>query len=285
MAGFTISKVDFANPTGIMQTFSFDYKLWSDPDTNWINISISSTVNTDGTLVTPLTVTGLDPNTLYYIRAANNCNSPLEYFLRQVTTSDIFFLLEGANDYGVNYAASMDIVNGVGSLSISNIVLDYINLPSFCTVVEQEWQGQPLYPYIKTFTISVNPTGIGDSGSYDFVVNATDGNSTISYNYSLTVDNLAYVRFNRPFSQPTSRSINVGDSEIWTYTATANVNGYTVSQSYNNWSQILGGAQLRFTADAIAGQEGNGFIMASIQRTLVSNLYSDSILIFVTVNS
>ena len=88
MAAFTISKVDFANPTGVMQTFSFDYKLWSDPDSGWINISSSSSVNTDGTLVTPLTVTGLDPNTLYYIRAANTCNSPLEYFIKEVTTDD-----------------------------------------------------------------------------------------------------------------------------------------------------------------------------------------------------
>lgn len=285
MAAFTITSVDFANPASIAQTFSFDYKVWNAPDNSWINIGSSVAVNTDGTLIMPITVTGLEPSTLYYIRAANTCNSPLEYYIQEIQTGDIFFLLGSTTDYGVNYSASMDIIEGVANISNSSITIESENLPSFCTLSEQAWEGQPLYPYVKFFTINVAPTGIVDSGIYNFSISATDGNLTITKNYSLTVDNLGYARFNRPYSQPTSRTVTIENPELWTYTANLNLNGVSYTSSYADWGFILGGAQLRFTPNPVEGEQGKGFILSAVKRTLVSNLWSDSILIYTTVNS
>jgi hypothetical protein len=82
---FTITKIDYANtPTGA-QTWSFFYKLFSDPDSSYILISSSAVVNTDGTLVSPLTVTGLTAGTVYIIKAVG-CGSPAAVWTQQVST-------------------------------------------------------------------------------------------------------------------------------------------------------------------------------------------------------
>lgn len=87
MAGFTIDKINYANNTGVSQNFRFEYKLATDPDSAYALISASSVVNTDGTLAAPLPVTGLASETVYYVRGANICESPLEYFTQALTTS------------------------------------------------------------------------------------------------------------------------------------------------------------------------------------------------------
>lgn len=81
---FTIQSVDYANAPAALQTFSFWYKLFS--DLSWTLISNSASVNTDGTLGAPITVSGLTPNQSYYIRGAANCESPVAYFIQQVQT-------------------------------------------------------------------------------------------------------------------------------------------------------------------------------------------------------
>lgn len=84
--GFTITKVDFGNTPSAVQNFSFYYKLWSDPESAYVLISGSTPVNPDGTIVAspPLDVTGLTAGQLYYLKAANNCNSPVDFFVKQV---------------------------------------------------------------------------------------------------------------------------------------------------------------------------------------------------------
>lgn len=84
--GFVIHKVDFGNTPLAVQNFSFYYKLWSAPESSYILISASEPVNTDGTLQAspPVTVTGLVAGQLYYLKAANNCNSPVDFFVKQV---------------------------------------------------------------------------------------------------------------------------------------------------------------------------------------------------------
>lgn len=86
MAGFCIHKVDFSNTPSGVQTFSFWYKLWSAPESSYILISASEPVNTNGTLQAspPVCITGLTSGQLYYLRAANNCSSPIEYFVQQI---------------------------------------------------------------------------------------------------------------------------------------------------------------------------------------------------------
>lgn len=81
---FTIKKVDYANiPLGVI-SWTFQYKLYN--ATSYTLISNSALVNTDGTLLSPLPVTGLTPGQLYYIRGFSNCSSPVETFIQQVQT-------------------------------------------------------------------------------------------------------------------------------------------------------------------------------------------------------
>lgn len=81
---FSIPSIDYANPTGITQNFKFEYKLWS--DTSWTLITASVPVLSNGTVSSSpqLQVTGLVDGQLYYVRAANLCNSPLEYYIQEI---------------------------------------------------------------------------------------------------------------------------------------------------------------------------------------------------------
>lgn len=80
--GFTIEKVDYGNAPSGVQSFTFEFKLWNATSYNLINNN--SLVNTDGTLLTPLPVSGLTAGQLYYIRGSANCDSPRNYFIQQV---------------------------------------------------------------------------------------------------------------------------------------------------------------------------------------------------------
>lgn len=86
MAGFVIDKVDFGNVAVAGQTFSFWYKLWSDPESSYVLIDTGVVADADGNITaSPLpTVTGLIAGELYYLRAANECNSPLSFFVISV---------------------------------------------------------------------------------------------------------------------------------------------------------------------------------------------------------
>jgi hypothetical protein len=79
----TITALDYANiPSGI-QSWTLKYKLWN--ATSYTLITNSASVNTDGTLGTPETISVTDGQ-LYYIQAYPNCSSPFETFIQQVQT-------------------------------------------------------------------------------------------------------------------------------------------------------------------------------------------------------
>lgn len=81
-----IPKVYYGNNGAVAgQTFKFEYKLWSAPDSSYINAG-TSTVQADGDLNTPVSVTGLPSETLYYVRATNMSCSPGEIYIQQITT-------------------------------------------------------------------------------------------------------------------------------------------------------------------------------------------------------
>lgn len=84
--GFVINKVDFGNTPSGVQNFSFYYKLWSAPESAYILITGSEPVNPDGTLQAspPLSVTSLTAGQLYYLKAVNNCNSPVDFFVKAI---------------------------------------------------------------------------------------------------------------------------------------------------------------------------------------------------------
>lgn len=86
MPGFIIDKVNYANVADPGQTFSFWYKEWDQPESSYVLIDSGVTVDADGNVTTsPLpAVTGLTEGQLYHLRAANECNSPLEYFTEQI---------------------------------------------------------------------------------------------------------------------------------------------------------------------------------------------------------
>lgn len=79
---FTLTAIDYANAPSSLQVWTFEYKLWN--ATSYTLISNSASVNTDGTLGTPLNVSGLTAGQLYYVRAYPNCSSPVDYFIQQV---------------------------------------------------------------------------------------------------------------------------------------------------------------------------------------------------------
>lgn len=80
---FTINKIDYGNAPSGSQTWTFEYKLFN--VATWTLISNSAAVNTDGSLVTPLTVSGLTAGQTYLVRASSNCESPREYFIQQIS--------------------------------------------------------------------------------------------------------------------------------------------------------------------------------------------------------
>lgn len=75
----TISAINWGNAPASAQTVTLEYKLWS--TSSWTVIDSGVNVDTDGTITdSPLpNVTGLTPNELYYVRAYNECSSPIEY--------------------------------------------------------------------------------------------------------------------------------------------------------------------------------------------------------------
>lgn len=75
----TISKINWGNSPSSAQTVTLEYKLWS--ALSWTVIDSGVNVDTDGDILdSPLpNVTGLTEGELYYIRAYNECSSPIEY--------------------------------------------------------------------------------------------------------------------------------------------------------------------------------------------------------------
>jgi hypothetical protein len=78
---FTIPSINWGNPPSAPQTITLEYKLWS--DSTWTLIDSTVNVDISGNITdSPLpTVTGLTEGELYYIRASNNCSSPIDYIL------------------------------------------------------------------------------------------------------------------------------------------------------------------------------------------------------------
>lgn len=81
---FTINKVDFANTPAAPGVWTFEYKLFSNPDSSYILMSNTAAVAVNGNLSVPLVVSGLIAGQLYYVRATNNCGSPPLRFIQQI---------------------------------------------------------------------------------------------------------------------------------------------------------------------------------------------------------
>ncbi len=80
-----ILRVNYGNATAVVQSWGFEYKLATAPESAYVSMG-TSTVQTDGDLDTPLSVTGLPSATLYYVRATNLSCSPGEIYTQQYTT-------------------------------------------------------------------------------------------------------------------------------------------------------------------------------------------------------
>jgi hypothetical protein len=82
----TIPAIYWGNPPTSAQTITLEYKLYS--ASSWTLIDSSVQVDTDGTILdSPLpSVAGLTEGTVYYLKASNNCESPLEEFIQAINT-------------------------------------------------------------------------------------------------------------------------------------------------------------------------------------------------------
>jgi hypothetical protein len=80
--GFTLHKIDYANTPSGNQTWQFQYKLWSDPESAYVDIG-TELVDVNGNILAspPLEVTGLTEGQLYYVKAMNLCDSPVDFFV------------------------------------------------------------------------------------------------------------------------------------------------------------------------------------------------------------
>lgn len=80
----TIPEIFWANAPAAIQTMTFEYKLWS--TSSWTVIDSGVQIATNGTVLdSPLpSVSGLTEGELYYVRAFNECSSPIEYFMMSV---------------------------------------------------------------------------------------------------------------------------------------------------------------------------------------------------------
>lgn len=79
MADYNLVKVNLANPISAPVQYAFQLKKADEPESAWVTLSASESVEVDGMLTVPLAINGLDANTLYYIRGGNTCESPIEY--------------------------------------------------------------------------------------------------------------------------------------------------------------------------------------------------------------
>lgn len=84
----TIEKVYLGNEPNAVQSVTLEYKLFDEPESSYAIFASGVQVDVDGTVLdSPLpSVSGLTEATVYFIRAYNECSSPLEYFVLGVNT-------------------------------------------------------------------------------------------------------------------------------------------------------------------------------------------------------
>lgn len=82
----TINSVNFPNAPAAPIAMTFEYKRADEPSSAYAVIASGVPVSPDGTInVSPLPfVSGLTPDTLYYVRQSNDCDSPRDYFIQPV---------------------------------------------------------------------------------------------------------------------------------------------------------------------------------------------------------
>ena len=83
MATYTINEVTFSTTPGALQNATIEYKLWS--ETSYTLADNNVDINTDGTLVTPVAITGLTDEEVYNIKISSNCSSPIESYVQTIT--------------------------------------------------------------------------------------------------------------------------------------------------------------------------------------------------------
>lgn len=74
-----ITKVNYGNPASGPQTWTIKYKKADDPGA-YITATTSAVDDGSGNLISPVSITGLVPGSLYYTQTTNNCSSPAEIY-------------------------------------------------------------------------------------------------------------------------------------------------------------------------------------------------------------
>ncbi len=78
MSTYTITKLNLAPTPTVSQLYTVNYKLWN--ATSYTTAATNVSVNTDGTLVTPLAITGLISGQTYNLQTLGQCGSPIPIF-------------------------------------------------------------------------------------------------------------------------------------------------------------------------------------------------------------
>jgi hypothetical protein len=87
MANYKVEKINFSSTPSGIQTGTLSYKQASQPASDYVVVNSSVQVDTDGTVLTspPLTITGLTSGVLYNVMFSNNCSSPVESWVINIT--------------------------------------------------------------------------------------------------------------------------------------------------------------------------------------------------------
>lgn len=85
MSSVSFSKIHFANSVTGQQHLTLEYKLGSQPSSSYALVDSDVVVETDGTIGSPPVVSGLTSGVLYNFKWSNNCDSPADYWVENIT--------------------------------------------------------------------------------------------------------------------------------------------------------------------------------------------------------
>jgi hypothetical protein len=80
---YTLTTVDLAPVPGSSQEVTVNYKAWN--ATSFTTAATNVVVNTNGTLPTPLDITGLTSGQTYIIQILGQCGSPIPTYETTIT--------------------------------------------------------------------------------------------------------------------------------------------------------------------------------------------------------
>lgn len=263
MAAFSIPRLFFPQSVTAGQTFLIEIKKWDEPDSAYVVVEAAAVADANGNFSPAPTVYGLDPNTLYYVRTSNNCQSPRNYYIQEKMSGEnsdpVFSATPSGFLMGNSY--TLYISGWVSDNDGDPIIISSNNLPSFASLSQYDFGG------VRAFIVECTPSGSGDNGNYSFTLIANDGEVQVSKEFTLTVDGTARRHVITPPS-PDPLVVDIGDTSTKSYPTTGSGGSFTTtiyqtSSDFlieNGWIVTLSLPNISLFPDFIAGNTGSALV-------------------------